>query len=113
VDERNSEHFSPKTAACALPGSIHAEYVRCGKATCRCAQGELHGPYWRRFWRADGRTRSVYIRLAELPLAVSACAGYAALHPSGRTQRRRLRAFAAMHDEMMGMLDRHGATGGD
>jgi hypothetical protein len=28
-----------------LPGSLVGQRRRCGKEGCRCAQGELHGPY--------------------------------------------------------------------
>ena len=49
-----------------LLGSLHQEYKRCGKSTCRCASGlpaDLHGPYWVRRWRdAAGRTRKQYVR---------------------------------------------------
>ena len=37
------------------------EWVRCGKEQCRCAGGELHGPYWYRYWREGGRYRSSYV----------------------------------------------------
>lgn len=33
----------------------------CGTATCRCAKGDLHGPYWYAYWREDKRLRSKYI----------------------------------------------------
>ena len=39
------------------------EYVRCGKAECRCAEaeGSLHGPYWYVYWREKGKLKSQYI----------------------------------------------------
>ena len=38
------------------------ERVRCGKASCRlCSRSPGHGPYWYAYWRAQGRTRSIYI----------------------------------------------------
>jgi hypothetical protein len=37
------------------------ELVRCGKQSCRCAKGELHGPYWYAYWSEIGKTRSRYI----------------------------------------------------
>jgi len=37
------------------------ETVRCGKDKCRCAAGELHGPYWYAYWSEGGRTRSQYV----------------------------------------------------
>lgn len=35
--------------------------VKCGKADCKCAAGEGHGPYWYAFWREGNRVRSKYI----------------------------------------------------
>jgi Family of unknown function (DUF6788) len=37
------------------------EYTRCGKAECRCAAGNLHGPYWYAYWTEEGKTKSRYI----------------------------------------------------
>ena len=37
------------------------EYVRCGKPNCKCAEGELHGPYWYEYWKEDGRSKSIYL----------------------------------------------------
>lgn len=37
------------------------ERVRCGSKKCRCASGELHGPYWYAYWSEGGRTRSEYV----------------------------------------------------
>ena len=37
------------------------ERVRCGSKKCKCASGELHGPYWYVYWTERGRTRSQYI----------------------------------------------------
>ncbi len=42
-------------------GSIHEEWKRCGNPRCRCARGELHGPYWYRRWREDGKQRKQYV----------------------------------------------------
>jgi hypothetical protein len=37
------------------------EKVRCGKENCRCAQGDLHGPYYYAYWSEEGKTRTQYI----------------------------------------------------
>jgi hypothetical protein len=37
------------------------ERVRCGKKTCKCAEGKLHGPYWYAYWSEGGKTRSQYV----------------------------------------------------
>ncbi len=46
-------------------GSICPQLVRCGRKNCRCARGELHGPYFYRFWREDGRLRKTYVKQAD------------------------------------------------
>ena len=43
-------------------GSLAAEHKRCGKPNCRCALGELHGPYYYRRWRDEsGMQRREYV----------------------------------------------------
>ena len=37
------------------------ERVKCGKDNCRCAGGDLHGPYWYAYYRVGGRLKSEYI----------------------------------------------------
>jgi hypothetical protein len=41
--------------------TYRSEPVRCGKKGCKCAEGQLHGPYWYAYWTEGGRTRSQYI----------------------------------------------------
>ena len=50
-------------AFAGLPGtgSLQREWRRCGKPTCRCTKGRLHGPYWYLRWRKDGRQRRQYV----------------------------------------------------
>ena len=48
-------------------GALCAQLVRCGTLGCRCARGELHGPYFYRFWRENGRLRKRYVRLDDVP----------------------------------------------
>lgn len=37
------------------------ELVKCGKASCRCATGKGHGPYWYAYAWSRGRTVSYYV----------------------------------------------------
>jgi hypothetical protein len=37
------------------------EGIRCGKEKCKCARGQLHGPYWYSYMRIEGRVKSKYI----------------------------------------------------
>ena len=41
--------------------TLRLEYVRCGKASCHCAQDAGHGPYWYAYSRKAGRLISEYI----------------------------------------------------
>jgi hypothetical protein len=99
--ENEVEQFSPKTIAGGSAGSLHAEYSRCNKPTCRCRNGARHGPYFRRYWREGGRTRSEYVPLAQVPAVLDACARYRAQHPSQREMLRMLREQTRLIDELI------------
>lgn len=48
-----------------ISGSVIEQGRKCGKEGCRCARGELHGPYtYVVLPRAGGRARSVYVPAA-------------------------------------------------
>ena len=48
-----------------IAGSVVDQGRRCGKEGCRCASGELHGPYtYVVLPRAGGRTRTIYVPAA-------------------------------------------------
>jgi hypothetical protein len=43
-------------------GCLQLEWVKCGTAGCKCARGELHGPYWYRYtYKKGGGQRKTYI----------------------------------------------------
>lgn len=44
-----------------LRGSLIERMKRCGKAGCRCAEGELHGPYSYLSTRGEEGTRLEYV----------------------------------------------------
>lgn len=46
--------------------TYRSEMVRCGKESCKCAEGRLHGPYWYAYWTEGGKTKSQYVG-KELP----------------------------------------------
>ena len=60
-----------------LAGKIQVQYVRCGKATCRCAKGQPHGPYYYRTWRDGMRTRKVYVKNEDIDAVSRACENHA------------------------------------
>lgn len=37
------------------------ERIRCGKEKCKCARGQLHGPYWYSYTRVENKVTSQYI----------------------------------------------------
>jgi hypothetical protein len=48
-----------------ITGSVVEQGRRCGKEGCRCATGELHGPYtYVVLPRSGGRARTVYVPAA-------------------------------------------------
>jgi hypothetical protein len=57
---------SAETLPKTLPGVVCGQWRKCGKAGCRCARGDLHGPYFARFWRQGGRLRKTYVRKADV-----------------------------------------------
>ena len=44
-----------------IAGSLQNQRRRCGKEGCRCARGELHGPYLYLSLRVGRRTQMVYV----------------------------------------------------
>jgi hypothetical protein len=70
-----------------LPGVLRAEWIRCGKAGCRCERGERHGPYLYHRWYEDGRQRRRYVRAGEVEEIRAALAAWRRLHPPARSMR--------------------------
>ena len=66
-EETRQPNSLPKT------GVVCRQWARCGRPTCRCARGELHGPYDYLFWREGGRLRKRYVRQADAEAARAAC----------------------------------------
>jgi uncharacterized protein DUF6788 len=86
--EGQSGRSLPKTEP--LRGSLHAELKRCSKPSCRCARGDLHGPYWSLRWREGNRQHHRYVRPAEITTVRTALAAWRALHPPARSTRDQL-----------------------
>ncbi len=60
-------------------GSIHVEFKRCGKPTCRCMNGHLHGPYFYHHFREGYTQRKLYIAPESLIDKLSELEGQKAL----------------------------------
>lgn len=59
-----------------LPGSVQKQFVKCGKPTCRCSRGQLHGAYYYHFVLVNGRLRKRYLKPSEVKDTQTACAAY-------------------------------------
>ncbi len=59
----------PKMAA----GAVCVAWKRCGKPTCRCVNGQKHGPYYYVMWRARGRLTRKYLPSADVETVRAAC----------------------------------------
>ncbi len=56
-----------------MPGSVHRQLVKCGKASCKCARGELHGPYHYHFIRTAGKLTKRYLKAHEIKEVKAGC----------------------------------------
>ena len=59
---RKNSNLLPKM----IRGTICSQRVRCGKPNCKCAGGELHGPYYYHFERVAGVLKKRYVNPKEL-----------------------------------------------
>jgi hypothetical protein len=59
-----------------LRGWVDARFVRCGRSNCKCAKGQLNGPYYVRRWERGGKRRSKYVKKDELSATFAACSAY-------------------------------------
>ena len=74
-----------------LPGAVCAQMIRCGKPNCKCAQGDLHGPYFYHFTRNDGVLVKRYIKAKDVAQVRAACNARRA----EEKQQRKLRRLSA------------------
>lgn len=56
-----------------IGGTVHAQYVTCGKKNCKCSHGELHGAYYYHFVRVNGRLTKRYLKASEIEETRIAC----------------------------------------
>lgn len=54
-------------------GTVHRQFVRCGKASCKCARGDLHGAYYYHFVRVNGKLRKRYLKPEQVGQVRDAC----------------------------------------
>ena len=82
------DHPLPKMTP---PGSLHLDWATCGKPTCRCGRGLLHGPYVYRRWREGLKQRKVYVPVRELQRVVTEMEAKRSLMPKPTEMRRMLK----------------------
>ncbi len=91
-----------------LPGSVCVQWKRCGRSGCKCMTGALHGPYYYRFWREDGRLCKAYVKRSDVQVIRAACA-------AEREDRRQQRLLLALGRhawrEIMGLLRERWSNG--
>ena len=96
----NSGGLSPKIVP--LPGSLQLEWRSCGKAACRCARGEPHGPYFYRYWYEAGRRRKRYVPRRHVAFVMAGIARWRELHPPAWAMRQALAGLRRLEMEVLG-----------
>ena len=49
-----------------IEGCIHTIYKKCGKATCHCKDGKLHGPYTAIVRKVNGVSKLTYVNKLDI-----------------------------------------------
>jgi len=83
------ENLLPKM----LPGTVCRQMVRCGKPWCKCARGELHGPYYYHFARVGRKLTKRYLKPDEVEQIRAACLARRVEERARRAQSRETRQF--------------------
>lgn len=69
-DERTRLIFSIVHDRPMVHGMPHKVYRRCGKANCRCADGQLHGPYTALSVNKGGRQKVVMVKKNDAKIVI-------------------------------------------
>ena len=81
-------------------GTVHRQWVRCGKPRCRCRRGEPHEAFYL-FFRVNGKLRKRHIPRSDVDAVRAACA---ARRERGRRERRDLQAWRAQYSALVAQL---------
>ena len=90
-----SANLLPKT----LPGTVCAQMIRCGKPNCKCARGDLHGPYFYHFTRQGGLLVKRYVRASDATRMRVAC------QARRKEEKRRRASTHASRRDLAALLD--------
>lgn len=61
AEARHVASLQAQVAGRKITYTFRQERVKCGKKTCRCREGQLHGPYTYKYWKEGGRLRKAYV----------------------------------------------------
>jgi hypothetical protein len=93
-ESKKSAEMLPKILRLASGnGSLQTQRVRCGKANCRCARGQLHEGYHYFFTRVGGQQFKVYVRRADVPAVRAVIQARAMRRAQWRSELNQARAF--------------------
>jgi hypothetical protein len=73
---------NPLPKMLGVPGSVHLEWKACGRGNCRCRLGRLHGPYYARHRRENGRQRKAYVPATKLEATLLSIEAHRAASPT-------------------------------
>jgi len=91
--QTKNQSLAPKMT----PGQVERRMVKCGKPTCKCSRGELHGPYYyHRTWSGEAHQRR-YIKLVDVAETARACENY-------RQAQTRLRVGVAEYKQLLSQV---------
>lgn len=83
-----------------LAGKVCSQFIRCGKTSCHCNHGELHGPYYYRIWREGNSVRKVYVNSLEMEAVKAACGAHRSLTGTLRDMKKmRQKLTLSIHKE--------------
>jgi hypothetical protein len=101
--EKTTDSLPKILRLAAHSGSLQGQRVRCGKANCKCARGQLHEGYYYFFlWTGAGLLK-LYVRRKDVPTVRAVIA----------ERRRRQRAWRAELNEARAILLRMRSSAGE
>lgn len=93
ASKKSAEMLPKILSLAARKGSLQTQRVRCSKANCKCARGQLHDGYSYFFWRLGGRQVKWYVRRRDVPAVRAVIAERASRRRAWRSELNEARAF--------------------
>ncbi len=95
------------------PGGVFEQWVRCGKAICKCAPkrgGNLHGAYFYLLFWQNGKQHKRYIKQADVARVRAACEAYRKQRSKQQNQRREARSAQQEFRQLLARMREHEQT---